>query len=313
MANGLGHAAERMRALQQKIPLNDYGLPEGIYRPDLLDLTRAPSEHQRTPSTIDGATGIAVEDIQIGSASGTELYTKGELRNAFVPLAYTEGFPTMPDGRTFWMQFDFEPPQLHSAFQVYLGQPANGGEGARSLPALHATICIQPEHEGISPEVIMHWYHMYYWTWRAKAYDLFKQAALRKQIEQRAIDTQDDHFLMASRMMQRLQLYFEQTDDDGTSEFWDLMTPKVAIDLMKTIIQVQRISSGLPATGPASAAQQADAGNSFEVILRGLAKQTQVKEEIGLESQNAENLSALLSDPETAEMAQELVIRMNTK
>ncbi len=325
---------EALRGLQKEIPLNDFGLPVGIYRTDLLPF------HDYRPTT-SGSSGDPTEEMPLdGSREGSSQqvapqarlstfadgsndqtyriagFPAGALGKAFVPLQYDEGFPAFDNGSPFWGRLDFEPSDAFHAFQRYLdmnlGTPADleneddfgsAASGTRSVSQLAASL--HPDSNLIQmAESYQGYYHLYYWGSRAHAYDLFRVAQYRKMQELRAVETQDEHYIDARRLKAKLMQYFESQED-----FWDMMTPKVGIDFLKTLTGLERISSGMPAAGPQTAEQTATAGKPFEMVLKTIAQINRGSHDGHTVDEDGEVLDKALADPATTELLQTLIIR----
>ena len=242
-----------------------------------------------------------------------------DLEPATVALGFDEGFPTLPDGRPVWDRFSYETFDQYIAFQAYLELPTVNG-GVRMLRDLAQTL---EENELLE---IGEWQyeqytakfqtisHIYYWNLRARAYDIFKSAAHRKKMEMQSLQVQDSHFDVSSRLLTRLLTYMEDEED-----FWEMMSPKVGIDFLKTLTQMQRVSSGLPATTPATATKGGEGnggGMPFEMILRTISQQGQkVIDGDALAQDNGENqlASRILQDPDATRLAQELILRVGSR
>ena len=306
--------AELVSHLSEKIPTNEYNLPIGFYRADLLPLD----------STID-YTANPYNDGQQPLRS--------ILSNAFIRLSYQEGFPTLVDGRPFWSQLDFELPEAYKAFELYLQQSsmalihaydedtsteknAPGAVGARQLSLIPEMLdryygMSSPskniEAQGDLLSEITQYFHIYQWGPRARAHDLFQTASLRRQRDLRALSTEDYHYRLSHKLSTKLEKYMEDEED-----FWDLMTPKVAIDLLKTVTTLQRLSVGLT-TSATSAKDQAERGSrsSLSVMLRQISQADQSGEDIVIDGDTSVILQEAMNDPETARMAQELVIKLS--
>ncbi len=327
-----------IRHLMSKMPKNSLGLPEAIYRTDLVpesmpvpdiaplisdgdqssqakpDVSSLPgrrdtSGEPRRPKG-NGAVGSDLLDRDDSSAAGglpDATPRSDNLSLAFLPLSYAEGYPTLPDGRPFWNRFDFEPAQAFQAFEAYMIQ---GDRGARQLFLLE-----QDKDLKATTIELLDWYDLYYWEPRSKAFDLFKIAESRKVRQIRALHTEDNHYMLSSRLMSILEAYM-MPDDEGVSEFIEGLTPKAAIDLLKTLTTMQRVSAGLPAAGP-STSHPSDPGSGFgsiDVIMRNIAGNTAEGVKVVDEEGNTiEHLDNVLQDPNTAALAQELIIRLNTK
>ena len=182
----------------------------------------------------------------------------------------------------------------------YDGKEASG---TRSLSKL--VMELHPDSNVLRmTEIYQTYYHLYYWGSRAHAFDLFRVAQFRKQTELRAIETQDEHYVASKRIRHRLMQYFQSEE-----EFWELMTPKVAIDFFKTATQLERISSGVPAAGPESESREDSAGKPFEVTFRTIAQTNRSTSAGATVNEDGEILDKALEDPAVTETLQELIIR----
>ncbi|KKN04034.1 hypothetical protein LCGC14_1101660 [marine sediment metagenome] len=361
---------EALRALSAEIPLNDFGLPQGIYRTDLLPFhdyrphekpnsgndkshsliilddpcVSSPDDEETMENMkkwyeVEGRLGSPEEpeDTPDGSRVGnlivapqadpTEAEGNNEdyriagfpaqaLSNAFVPLQYDEGFPAFASGLPFWGRLEYEPSDAYQAFDQYLhmsmGKNADRDEeeyngeaapGTRSLSTLVAQL--HPDSKLLKMiNVYQQYYHLYYWGPRAHAFDLFRVAQHRKQQELRAIETQDEHYVESKRLRHKLTAYF-----DDQENFWDFMTPKVAIDFFKTITQLERISSGVPAAGPMSEAREGAGGQPFEVAFRTIAQTNRSTAAGTTIDEEGKVLDKALEDPAVTEYLQELIIK----
>lgn len=238
------------------------------------------------------------------------------LQKAFVPLHFDEGFPSFDTGAAFWDKMPFEPMEAFQAFQRYC-QMARGrspdyedeedyGEaasGSRSISLLVGQMYPRGDDALVLSSIdrFKEYYHLYYWGLRARAYDLFRVAQYRQQQELRAIETQDDHYIQSRKLRHRLSQYM-----DSEEEFWDLMTPKVAIDMLKQLTTLERISAGIPATGPQVESERA--GQSLEVALRTVA-QTHSKDKLTTIDEDGNVLDEALNDAAATEILQQLIIR----
>jgi len=343
-----------IQELTKELPLNDFGLPTGIYRTDML-----PFDHYEPPKgllakrNLDLAllsppvgSGEDVEweefeedtenqnqrDLTLRLHSEDELvehevyadheaerihriagFPSSELHAAFVPLQYEEGFPAFDNGIPFWSRMEFEPIDAFQAFSTYI-EMAQGSMGDRDTDVYEGhdasgTRCIMELAGTLYPasqqlqavSILTQYYHLYYWGPRAHAYDLYKIAEFSKRQETRAIETQGSHYYEARRLRHRLSQYMDSDED-----FWDLMTPKVAIDMMDKITKLERISAGLPAGGPAG--ENEGGSRPMEVIFRNVANQGR-KESSRVLSEEGEILDNALEDVETTRVLQELIIR----
>lgn len=221
------------------------------------------------------------------------------LTAAYQELNHDEGFPALPDGSPFWEQFDFEPTTEYELFRVYLQQ-----EGARQVSLIPT-----PSEWADRPTALRETAILYYWQHRARAFDLFKEADLRRKRAQRVLTMEDDHFRKATQLLEVCEAYMVG------DEFADLINPKTAIDGLRAGAQLQRVALGLPAQGPPNKGDDGTPDGSHvpvEVIMRTRAK-NHIHTEVEAEAEDDTALSQLLQDPEALEQAQELIIRVNTK
>jgi len=308
-----GTITDRMEIMQvalKRLPLNPLGLPDSIYRPDLL------------PSEIPA---------QSSDDSLRHLFS-----SAISTISYAEGFPTQENGLPFWSQLIFEPIEAFKDFEAYIGlgqvrfdqmidvatNNHNGGHNGLGTRQLHLL-----EADTRSLSYLRECFSFYYWPYRAKAYDIFKTAASQRTRELLAIELQNDHLRKANNMMDRL--FTEVFDGE---EFWETLTPATAIKFMVALAQWARVSLGLPASGPPALPRNIDPqdtirpGSAFELIFRQLARANLPFGQNGADGQGLigqtyeqralntlDRLRKTLdSDPQAAAYAQELIIRMTT-
>lgn len=332
---------DAIRALTAEIPLNDFGLPTGIYRTDLLPYhdykpngapapeVRALLEHEveeemeingHSPQDLTSLTTQHVPEVgekeDVYRIAG---FPARALHGAFMPLQFDEGFPAFESGLPFWSRLDYEPSDAFEAFQKYLqmslgrastldGQGLDeeydgvDATGTRDLATLVGDNF--PENKILMmSKIYQEYYHLYYWGMRAHAYDLYRVAQYRTQQEIRAVETQADHYVQSRRLRHRLMQYMNNEED-----FWDMMTPKTGLDMLKTITQLERISAGLPAAGPINEAAEASRGKPFEVTMRTVA-QTNRRAPDKVINEDGQVLDKALEDPNATEVLQELIIR----
>lgn len=338
------NVATQIRSLIGKIPTNGLGLPEGIYRPDLLpvypseptnlgtnalsesdtyDLFEAQAPNESTafsktalnpnlPEGIHGSSPLPNRELVPSYSTAMQQYEK-DLKVAYLRIDYAEGYPTL-DGLPIWQHLSFEPADAFVCFEAYLKQAKTG---ARQMFRVLDDEMIRAYPVQPSLSLIEEYYHTYYWAARARAYDLFYAAARRKEREMRAFETEDEHYRQASKILAVCDAYM----DANAEELIETMTPKAFIDLFKSAVQVQRISTGLQANGGEAKENQTPQGSSLEVIMRTMTQQSRalipeqnddIIDENGQKVGNSSgSLSKILQDPDLLGMAQELIIRMN--
>jgi hypothetical protein len=244
-------------------------------------------------------------------------FRRQDLASSFVQLNYDEGFPGLPSGQPFWKQLEHEPGDAWICFQAYLQMPQIA-DGIRTLAGLPLVMeqnqlldLDGKSHEDFTAKMRVY-FQLYYWASRTKAYDFYKIAAARKAMEHRATSVQDIQYGMSSRLMTKLGEYMESDE-----EFWDMMTPKVAIDMFRVMAHTQRVNSGLPgAAPPTEKTQTGMPGASIEMILRTLSRKandgaTVTVDESGNNVSGQPLAARILNDKGLTELAQELVLKLN--
>lgn len=285
-----------VRTLQRGLPFSQDGLPKGIYRADLIDPASNPQD-----------------DVYV---------LEDQNAAAFMELSYEEGFPALPDGRPFWFKMEFEPSDAFNAFQQYVDL---GNHSPRSMtellfnPEMISLANSRNQTEQEFQSQLLEWYHTYYWKLRTRAHDLYKEAAYRHIRVRRATNLEENHFQTAQRLYKKVMDVFE---GEGSAEkFWDALTPKEALDFFKTVVQLQRISVGLPAAGPSgqAASKEGDPITNFEMQFRQIAKRNTATDGAVIDV-NGNLLTPLdglmkdaLDDPESSQLLQEIIIRQSSR
>jgi hypothetical protein len=216
----------------------------------------------------------------------------------------------------FWSKFEFENGFAFAAFQMFL---EIGTSGPRELYALSSntellTVASQQIGKTVTQQELnfrlQEYFVLHYWYGRSKAFDLYRETALRHQRLQRQVSMEEEHFTTAGKILSKLTAYFD------SAEFMKEMTPKTALDALTKLVAIQRVSVGLPATGPLAVNQQADA-TSFEMIMRSVAQtqgagQTQGGAGFGGGATHTKDmLTSILQDPRAAGALQEVIIRVS--
>ncbi len=248
------------------------------------------------------ANPLAVDD-QLFQRVGVDLM---QFRHAFLPIVFAEGFPAYPDGRPVWLRMDCEPEDVHRLFEQYL---LMGQAGVRQLFLL----------ENLGPHklaALREFFYLYNWAVRSTAYDIFRVAEFRKIQSNRALEMEDDHYIKAQRLFDKAMMYME------TQEFLDQLSPKAAIDLLKTVVAIQRQSVGLAANGAQSksgdSSRNESAATSLEVTMRNVNPNRDgggtggSSSEIGTDGDGKPIYGAILGNPETTHLMQELIIKLNS-
>lgn len=280
--------AEAVRMLMSKLSLNNYGLPEGYYRSDLLPL---------------------IDDINDLGVSPDVL--PPDIKVAFQAISFAEGFPTI-DGHPFWQQLPHEHYNAAICFQSYLNQ----SKGIRQLSEVLKDDIVLALPIEITMSDLLHWFHTYCWNIRVRAFDMFRIAHRQRMRVHQAIETEDDHLLMGQRLFSLCCAYLDENEE----ELKEGLTPKAFTELLKTAAQMQRISVGLPVNGTTGKEANADGQNSgaqtVEVIMRNVAQKTgaTVSDASGAtdsEDSKRAKFAELMNDPNALALAQELVIKLH--
>jgi hypothetical protein len=244
----------------------------------------------------------------------TPLPDVDNLSAAFVDLSYEHGFPTIPSGQPFWTKLEFEPGLAYGCFQIYLELIQVGPRELEELAKSSELQTLFSQHLNSTvtqAELTLHfqeYYALYAWKHRAKAYDLFKEAAYRHERVRRAMRVEDEHFHLASQMMEKLKPVIL----DG--KFLENLSPRLLLEALGKVIAIQRISSGLPASGPLTQKEIPEATN-FELIMREVIQKQQASAQQSApiditESAKDGALEKLLKDPTSTRSMQELIIRV---
>lgn len=252
--------------LSQDLPCNSFGFPIYFYRSDLLPLHAAN-------------------------------FTQEEAQKAAVGLFYNEGYPTLEKGSSFWSQLPHEPLEAFKLFEAYIEQDEE--LGIRQLDILAAT-------KRLVLSDVTAIYKEFYWSVRARAFDVFQTAAEQKRRERITVRMENRHFDQAGQLFARLMERFSDP------EWIEELNAKEAIEAMETLIKIQRLSVGLTGQHASSNNGRMNTpGASAELILRQITKGSHLQEGGGNALQDRMRL--LLADPEQGATLQELILRVNSE
>jgi hypothetical protein len=253
-----------IRELTRQIPLDDHNLPLYLYRSDLLD-----------PTLLLGPTSVK------NPSSATNL-----LESSIIHVTWDQGFPTIHQEDPLWAKLQFEPENAFRAFLMYAEQ-----SGIRQLNKI--------EHE--SRDLLVEWYHLYYWAARSKALDLFRAAHHFRLRERRILDLEDNHWIEGEKIMKRLQNAIANKTEEQLAE---LDIDKL-ISSMEKVAKIQRSAVGLSASGGDVVAPKS---TSVEVAIRNASDDgTQHKTE------DSAIDPALFEDAEILSNAQDLIIKVSNR
>lgn len=256
--------------LSKEIPQNEYGLPTYYIRSDLLDVEGIRHRGHLTYQEADGAAQI---------------------------LNYRDGYPTLSTGSPFWVRMPHEPDPVFVLFQKFLDLVEI--EGIRLVDTLAM-------REELPVEQLRSHYQEFYWSSRARAYDLFIVAAEAKRKQALMRKAENQHYDVAGQILEKV---IGRINDEP-----DLIDDMEAEDLFKLfeqMVKVQRVSLGLSGQNSSSIPRDlATPGQSVEFVLRSLTKNAGLTDTSvsGLQ----DRIGVMMSDPDTAMSMQELIIRATT-
>lgn len=255
-------------ALYKLVPQTDTDLPLFIYRVDIIPFDRVRDILLREEESL-GARGRELEEL---------------FGPAIVQLKYDEGFPTMPSGNPIWEKFDFETNEAYSQFATYISDGPTR--------ALYKLISYDPL------EVIEN-SKRYYWTTRIRAFDVYRVAYHEKIRLHRALEAEDSHYLMADRMLKKLNLVFDETT---VQDLKDLGVDK-AVAVAEKLVKIQRDSVGL--NNPKAYEDRLTAPTMHKLVRK-------VTRSEAVERQETDETEHITNDLEALEMAQELIIKVQS-
>lgn len=308
----LNTKAQFFEQLTRSLPLSEFNLPNYIYRPDMLDhrefqealLAIRDSQAQTQPLAITNDASAEPDLFTESSSPSSGRHTtstitvppetrvpgidriQSQLEAAIVSLDYSEGFPALANGRPFWQRLDTEEEAAYDAFISYLEMG-----GARKRKDLIA----------YPPDDVESWFHINYWVYRAKAFELYRVADANKLRLHRMLQTEDSHYKVAEKLFAKMAKAFEHFSEEQIIE----LGVEKAIGVMEKIVKVQRISVGLSANGGAIDPQDLKKSPTTVVITQQIVQNTGESAPI---DEDAPDL--LVDSPDAIEQAQELIIRV---
>lgn len=315
---------EIINAAVRYLPVTREGLLAGFFRPDMLPISATALEalHPKTTS------------------------------NAIIPLSYTEGFPTLPDGRPFWHKLDFESAEAFACFEVYVSLANNGPRHlAAMLDSAEVVHLLTPYANTVSEysnpnthpnslsavasllPILQEYYTLFFWKDRARAYDLYKEAAYRHIRTRRALSADDTNYTKSTLLIDNIYNMLQSPDALENLKY----EPDKLIAMLEKLVRIQRVSVGMPATAPIEAQKEMapnQAPATFEYFMRRVTQsaeantdQSQVGMGMGHSNQHGTTfdeagkvvpttdnlLRGALNDPNTARMLQEVIIKVSTQ
>lgn len=268
-----------MDQLNAALPLNEYNLPEYIFRPDMLDyvmITSVLEQISTTTTSFPPAQDLAagLEDIS------------AMLDSAMMQVSYSEGYPTIGANIPFWNKMEFEPQEAYDAFIRYVELG-----GARKLVDL----------EAFDINDLNEWNSLFFWSFRVTAFDLYRVVDHQRRRVQRMLLVEDDHYTRSSKIMKKLDMYFENLDLSGDDV--DL-TPEKAVAMLEKLVKIQRVSVGLPANGESKENNEVRQDVNVNVLMNRAQGSKKP------ETDGDDLIDILTDDPDLVDDAQDLIIRM---
>lgn len=218
-----------------------------------------------------------------------------DLVNCTIQINYREVFAAFPDGKPIWSRMPHEPLECYELFRMYLEQLQD--MGIRQIFKL-------TQKCKYSLEVLQDISKEYYWQSRAQANDIYEEAAHQSFRLNRIKKTENNHFKIAEDMMQRIILQLQNP------EYLETLTAKEAFTVLNDLVKIQRMSLGLSGQGGSPTVMNIDPGTSLSAIVRTVAQ----VQSVGSEQVNStlSRLDQILgSDPKVAQMAQEVILKLN--
>lgn len=270
--------------LSNAIPLNEFGLPKFFYRSDLIaeDFDKQPNTDQ-----------VAI------------------LNGAKIGISYAEGYPTLPNGHPLWEQMDDEDDLDYACFETYKRQQHQLGYRQLFLLTRDPGIAHPPIDK------LNELYVLNYWGHRVKAHDLFIAALHRKVRENRVMSLENTQYLESQRYIDTLANQMHVIFGD---ERLQALTPVEAITIYEKLWKIQQRALGGMNTNANGKAGKTDTNEappnaSLELTMRSVARQsgavTVIEQGSGNDKDTAEMMDMLQRDPQSAGMAQELIIRLS--
>jgi hypothetical protein len=134
-------------------------------------------------------------------------------------------------------------------------------DGSSFIPATNDELTDSPH--AVLHEEFVEWYYLYHWEFRARAHDLFYIDSIRKSREMLALQLENTHHSDAARLYAKIIQYINPDTsspdfrpyfltEDGTPRFWERLTGRSAIELLKLVTELQRVSIGLIPNQPSN-------------------------------------------------------------
>jgi len=146
---------------------------------------------------------------------------------AVLPISYLEGLPTI-EGIPIWEHMDGEPIEFYGLFKRYRNMRTT--KESRAVFKLAAEVGSAVKHV----EIIRQAYH---WQARVTAYDNYVEQERQEQLELRRAEIEHRHATTAEQLYRISSKYLLEHED--------LLTPKVAMQMLDVAVKLERASTGM--------------------------------------------------------------------
>ena len=271
------------KRLNSAIQINDFGTPDYIFRADLIpgDILQLPYEER--------------SDI---------------LNAATIPISFEYGYPSTLDAHPLWEQLPGETQKAYDAFVLALDLPeiSKAEHPVRMLPLIAPMLKLELAQ-------VSEYSHVYYWSARFRAYDLYLAACHRKQREQRIMSIEGKHFTQAERYLIKLDKIVEakldrtiaSINDDDSMEMEDLKL-KDLVDMVEKLTRIQRVSVGLPANGNDTSSSR-DIGGRMQTVEDSVKEIAAYSAPAKKTDTRSVDMDRLLANPDDLAAMQDLLIK----
>lgn len=147
--------------------------------------------------------------------------------DAIMHISYLEGIPTI-QGVPIWEKFEGEPIEYYKLFKRYRDM-----KYAKTARAVYK-LALETNSETRQLEALRQIYH---WNTRVEAYDDYMQREREVLLEMKRLEIENKHAQTAEQLFKISSKYL--------SEHEDLLTPKVAMQMLDMAIKLERYSVGM--------------------------------------------------------------------
>lgn len=154
------------------------------------------------------------------------------LQSMLIPITFYDDMPTI-DGTPIWDRLSGETIPYFNAFKVYRDLV---------LTTRRRSIVAAAEKLGVAPRLLTTLSKVWHWQIRTQAFDQYRKQEEDIERAYRADMVDSRLFKKSTKLLEGLFTYVEENQDR--------LNPKVANDLIKTLVPILRVSVGLPSNAP---------------------------------------------------------------